>query len=288
MPEGDSIFRAARTLDRALAGKLVTRFASVFPRLNRVDEDAPIAGRSVLRVEARGKHVLLWLSDDLVLRTHMRMSGSWHLYRPGEAWQRPRDQMRILFETAEFHVVAFQVHEAEWLSEASLRRSAVAKLGPDVLGLDFDAGAAAQRVRAALDRPLCDVLLDQRVLAGIGNVYKSELLFLSRVHPLCPAGALGERAAGALVELAGRLLKSNVAPAADGGIVTYRGLRRTTGRADPGERLWVYGRAGKPCRVCGATIASALWGQHARRTYYCPSCQRLDEAARHARPHPAH
>src|ERR687895_120092 len=109
MPEGDSIFRAARTLQRALAGRAVTRFESVFPRLTRIDHDAPICGRIVERVEARGKHLLMWFSGGLVLRTHMRMHGSWHIYRPGERWQRPGHDMRVVIETADIHAVAFSV-----------------------------------------------------------------------------------------------------------------------------------------------------------------------------------
>ncbi|HEY2736203.1 MAG TPA: DNA-formamidopyrimidine glycosylase family protein [Polyangiales bacterium] len=273
MPEGDTIFRAARALHRALAGKLVTRFHSVFPRLNRIDEDQPIAGRTVEKVEARGKHLLIWFSGGLALRTHMRMSGSWHLYRPGEAWQRATSDLRIAVESADFLALAFHVHEAEWLDERTLARSAVAKLGPDVLANQFDRAVAADNLREARGRPICDALLNQRVLAGLGNVYKSELLFLTGLHPLRSAETITRVQAAKLVELAQKLMASNVGPAADGGMVTYRGLRRTTGRADPGERLWVYGRAGAPCRKCGGAISSALLGKDVRRTYWCPNCQ---------------
>jgi endonuclease-8 len=274
MPEGDTIFRTADALQRALGGKRITRFSSEFPQLNRIDQAAPIAGRTVERVESRGKHVLIWLSGDLALRTHMRMSGSWHLYRPGEAWQRPKRDLRIAVETADFHALAFHVHEAEWLTAATLRRSSIAKLGPDVLAADFDAARAAQQLRAAGGRPICAALLDQRVLSGIGNVYKSELLFLTGLHPQQPAQTLTAADSEQLVRLAVELMKSNVGVAADGGgISTYRGLRRTTGRANPSERLWVYGRAGEPCRKCGIEIASALLGEPARRTYWCPTCQ---------------
>jgi endonuclease-8 len=274
MPEGDTIFRTADALQRALGGKLITRFSSVFPQLNRVDQDAPIAGRTVERVEARGKHLLIWLTGDLALRTHMRMTGSWHLYRPGETWQRPKRDLRIAIETADFHALAFHVHEAEWLTAATLQRSALAKLGPDVLAADFDAARAAQRLRAAGARPICDALLDQRVLSGIGNVYKSELLFLTGLHPQRPAQTLTAAGAEQLVRLAVELMKSNVGVAADGGgITTFRGLRRTTARANPGERLWVYGRAGEACRKCGSEIASALLGDPVRRTYFCARCQ---------------
>jgi endonuclease-8 len=273
MPEGDSIYRAASALQRALAGSVITHFSSVFPALNRVDEDAPIAGRTLEKVEAHGKHLLMQLSGDLTLRTHMRMSGSWHIYRPGEAWQRPRSQMRIWLETEKFQAVAFVVHDAEWLTRGDMARSTVARLGPDILGAEFDQTLAAQRIRAEVGRPICDAILDQRVLAGIGNVYKSELLFLARVHPLAAADSIDEASALRITGDAHKLLRSNVGAAATGGIVTYRGLRRTTGRSDPAERLWVYGRSGKPCRECGSTIVMARLGQHARSTYFCPRCQ---------------
>src|SRR5689334_4761386 len=125
MPEGDSIFRAARTLHRALAGRTVTRFDSVFPRLTRVDTDHPLRGRTIDLVEARGKHLLIWFSGDLVLRTHMRMHGSWHIYRPGERWQRPRHDMRIVIETGGIDAIAFNVPVAEFATAATLARTPV-------------------------------------------------------------------------------------------------------------------------------------------------------------------
>jgi endonuclease-8 len=273
MPEGDTIYRAARTLDKALSGKLVTGFESVFPKLNRVHEDAPITGRTVRGVESRGKHLLLHLSGGLTLRTHMRMSGSWHIYRAGESWQRPSAQMRIAIQTADFQAVAFQVHDAEWLRERDLERSVLARLGPDVLHADFDAGAAVATLRACGHRAILDALLDQRVLAGIGNVYKSELLFLAHVHPLTPVTSLSDDTLLQLARLAQQHLRANVAEGASAGIVTYRGLRRTTDRSNPAERLWVYGRAGEPCRQCGTPIESANIGMHVRVTYHCPTCQ---------------
>jgi endonuclease VIII len=252
---------------------VVTRFESVFPKLNRVDEDQPIAGRTVTSVESRGKHLLMFLSGGLTLRTHMRMSGSWHIYRAGEAWQRARSSMRIVLETADFQAVAFTVNEAEWLEERDVTRSKVARLGPDVLASEFDPDAAVRSMLAHAAAPICDVLLDQRALAGIGNVYKSELLFLAKVHPLTPTAALTPEVLRELAVLAQQHLRANVHEAASGAITTYRGLRRTTGRSDPGERLWVYGRAGQPCRKCGTPIASSAIGRHVRKTFHCPSCQ---------------
>lgn len=266
MPEGDTIFRAARTLNKALSDQIITHFESVFPHLNRIDEDTPIAGRTLRSVEARGKHLLMHVSGGLSLRTHMRMSGSWHIYRPGESWQRPRSQMRILLETAAFQAVAFSVHEAEWLRDEQLARSRIGQLGPDLLAPDFDADAAVSRMQARAGEPICDVLLDQRALAGIGNVYKSEVLFLRGVHPLTDVRSLEPATLRELACTAQQLLKANV----DSG-----GLRRTTGRSDPSEPLWVYGRARLPCRRCGTPIVSSAVGKHVRTTYHCPRCQRL-------------
>jgi endonuclease-8 len=279
MPEGDTIFRAARALQKALGGKVVTRFESVFPKLNRVDEDEPIAGRTVTAVESRGKHLLMHLSGGLSLRTHMRMSGSWHIYRHGEAWQRARSSLRILLETGDFLAVAFLVNEAEWLDERELAHSKIARLGPDVLSAEFDVAAAVSRMQSHPAEPICDVLLDQRALAGIGNVYKSELLFLAKVNPLTKTGELAPEVLRELAVLAQQHLRANVAESAPGAITTYRGLRRTTRRGDPSERLWVYGRGDRPCRRCGTPIVGTSIGRHVRRTYHCPNCQPMPVSA---------
>ena len=178
MPEGDTIFRAARTLHRALAGKPVLRFESVFPHLTRVHDNEPITGRTVDGVRAAGKHVLMEFSGGLLLRTHMRMNGSWHIYRPGEAWQRPRRSMRIIVGTEDFVAVGFDIPVAEMIKAKDVpRHDELRKLGPDLLGEGFDAAEAGRRIRARGASEIADVLLNQRVLAGIGNVYKSEVLF---------------------------------------------------------------------------------------------------------------
>ncbi len=272
MPEGDTIFRAARTLQRALGGATLTRFETVLPRLSRVDEDAPLAGRTVEEVRAAGKHLLVRLSGGLTLRTHMRMNGSWHLYRPGERWQLPREQMRILLETADFVAVAFNVPVAELEDERHLAR-ATAALGPDLLSGDFRAEDAVANLRARPELPIGQALLTQKLVAGAGNVYKSEVLFLCRVHPEQRVAALSDEVLTRLVEKLRALMRANVADGAEGGIVTYTGLRRTTRRADPSERLWVYGRSGAPCRRCGAPISFDKQGLDARVTYWCPRCQ---------------
>jgi endonuclease-8 len=275
VPEGDTIYRAARTLDTALAGQVVTRFETGLAQLAQVDRDDPIAGRTVDKVEAAGKHLLIHLSGGLVLRTHMRMNGSWHIYRPGERWQRNPRAMRLRIDTSRWVAVAFNVYVAEFVRETDLGRHApLATLGPDLLG-DFDSARVLQSIRQQGSRPVHEVLLDQRVMAGIGNVYKSEILFLSAVHPDTRAGALSDDDWTAVMGLAKRLLKANVAESSGPGIETYRGLRRTTGRFNPADRLWVYGRGGRPCRKCGTPIRSRKDGDGARLTYWCPQCQAI-------------
>ena len=278
MPEGDTIHRAADTLRRALGGQVVTRFESVLPKLTRVDADAPVRGRTVERVEARGKHLLIWFSGDLVLRTHMRMNGSWHIYRPGERWQRPHRDMRIVIETPAMHAVAFTVPVAEFVTSHELaNHDVVAELGPDPLSDIFNAEEAIERIQANGDIEIADVLLDQTVIAGIGNVYKSEVLFGARINPFVRVAALTRDQLAEIVAAAMRFMRANVGASASGGMVTYAGMRRTTGRAEPSARLWVYGRGGQPCRRCGTPISRQKQGPYARSTYWCPRCQPVPE-----------
>jgi endonuclease-8 len=260
MPEGDTIFRAARTLHRALAGKTVVRFETRFAQLARADDDAPIAGRRILGVEARGKHCLVRFSDDLVLRTHMRMNGSWHIYRPGERWQRAPHRMRIRIEVADFVAVGFDIPVAELCSERELERDrAIAGLGPDLLGASFDVAEAVRRARSQDARAIADVLLDQRSVSGAGNVFKSETLFVCGVNPFATTRQLDDAKLAAIFETARRLLQSGAKTARD--------------------RMLVYGREGQPCRRCAAPIEMRKQGEYARSTYFCPGCQRDPVAA---------
>ncbi len=273
MPEGDTIFRAARTLGRALTGHTVVRFESALATLDAVHDQSPITGRTIDRVESAGKHLLMHFSGDLVLRTHMRMNGSWHIYRPGERWQRPRRDMRVVVATPDFEAVGFSIPVAEFIRTRDVARHAeLRRLGPDVLSEAFDAEEAGRRLRERTDMAIADALLNQRVLAGLGNVYKSEVLFMCRVSPFALVRDVEDAAIRSIVETSRRVLLANVterlAP-----MTTYTGLRRTTGRQDPRERLWVYGRARLPCRTCGIAIRVKAQGPHARLTYWCPECQ---------------
>jgi endonuclease-8 len=274
MPEGDTIFRTARTLERALGGRVVTRFETVLPALGRVDEDAPIAGRTITGVRSIGKHLLIVFSGGLVLRTHMRMSGAWHIYRVGERWRRSKTAARIVIGTDVWVGVAFNVPVAEFVTEERLQRHAVlGALGPDLLAPVFDEAEARRRLRAAESLQVADALLDQRVMAGIGNVFKSEILFVCRVDPFRTAASLSADEVAALVRTARRLLCVNVIDPRDAPFAAGGHRRRTTRLANPAAALFVYDRAGRPCRQCGSLIEHRLQQPSARWTFWCPRCQ---------------
>ena len=283
MPEGDTIFRAARTLHRALSGQLVTGFESVLPKLERVEIDSRITGRSIETVEAKGKWQLIYFSGDLILLTHMLMSGSWHIYRPGEQWKRPRSHMRVVIHTPQIDAVAFNVPIVEFHTADSLRRRRVFnETGPSVLAAEYDHTEVSRRLRSRPDLTVGEALLAQSLLAGIGNVFKSEICFACSVHPFRTVASLSIFEMSSLVATARKFLLANVTDTSADKIVTYSGLRRTTGRADREENLWVYGRRGQPCRRCGAPIESRKQGLDARTTFWCSNCQPLESsAARH-------
>ena len=261
MPEGDTIHRAARTLHAALAGRIVTKFESVFPQLVRVD----VAGRTVESVEAAGKNLLMHFSGDLHLRTHMRMNGSWHIYKPGERWRMRRSDMRIVLETDAWVAVAFNVPVAELHDSRSLaRQEDLLHLGPDFLADQFDHDEARRRIRARADSEIADVLLNQRVVAGIGNEYKSEVLFMARVSPFARVDQITDEQLDRILKTARKVMLANVAKASPARITTFR-LDRT--------KQYVYGRGGKPCLRCGTPIEYAKQGKDARGTYWCPRCQ---------------
>lgn len=251
MPEGDTIHRTAATLQRALAGKTVTRFETMLPKLARVDDQTPLKGRTIERVVASGKHLVIDFSGDLHLRTHMRMNGEWHIYRPGERWWRPRRDMRVVVETADFLAVGFNVPVAELLTGRELERALHAQ-GPDLLG-DFDVTEAVRRAREHAGEEIADVLLNQRVAAGIGNIWKSESLYARGINPFKRVADIDDAALDQLFLTARALLKQSA-----------RGER---------PRLNVYSRGGQPCRKCGTAIESRKQGLDARLTYWCPRCQ---------------
>lgn len=269
MPEGDTVFRTARTLHRALAGAQVTEFETRLPQLLSLPVRGGVSGRAITSVEARGKHILIAFGPELTLRTHLRMHGSWHLARPGERWRRPRAHMRIVIETADWLAIGFQIPEAEWLTAGSLARHVrLQALGPDPLSASFDANEVIARIASDPAALVADVLLNQRVISGVGNVFKSEVLFECRVYPFDRVGDLQPETIAALVASSARGLRSNVSEKPDS-----PDRRTMTNRLNREETLWVYRRAGKPCHRCGSPIQMRKAGLDARSTYWCPSCQ---------------
>jgi endonuclease-8 len=247
----------------ALTGRSVVRFEA-----HRSPRPWPRAGVVVTGVEARGKHLLVHFDDGWTLQTHMRMTGSWHLYRPGERWRKRAHLARAVIEVGPddgeggdrddgWVAVCFSAPVVELVREVR-----TGHLGPDLCTVDADLDEVVRRM-GALDpgTPLVDVLLDQRVCCGVGNVYKSEVPFALGLHPLTPIGSLDEGQRRSVVETASRQLRANL-----------RTATRTTMAGPPGT-LGVYGRRGEPCRRCGTSIAWARAGRHGRGTYWCPTCQ---------------
>ncbi|MDP9445129.1 MAG: DNA glycosylase [Actinomycetota bacterium] len=257
MPEGDVVWRTARRLHEALAGKVLTRSDLRVPRYATAD----LAGRTVHEVTARGKHLLHRIGDGpdaVTLHTHLRMEGAWHVYRPGSPWRRPGHQVRAVLHTAPWVAVGFSLGVTEVLRREDEER-ALGHLGPDLLGADWDLDEALRRLRADPGREIGEALLDQRNLAGIGNLYKAEVCFIQGVHPATPLVAVPDLER--LVRRAKALLEAN----------RQRAGQTTTGDTRPGRRVWVYGRAGQPCLRCGTAVAGA--DESDRVTYWCPRCQ---------------
>lgn len=281
MPEGDTIFRAARSLGRALVGKPLTGFRSTYPKLTRFHDDTPLTGQFVDRVESRGKWLLIHFSGGATLSTHMLMNGSWHIYRHGERWQQPPSNMRIVLENADYIAVGFKVPVAEMHTAQSLARDRrIPGSSVDVLSADFDADEAERRLLAHGGEEVGDVLLHQDVLAGVGNVFKSEICFVSGVHPFAKVAALAPDQVKALITAARKLLAANVREDSGNTIATYSGRkRRTTYPSDPAASLWVYGRSGEPCRRCGNPVRRRLQGPDARVTFWCAACQPMPDGA---------
>lgn len=259
MPEGDTVWLAAKRMREALAGEVLTRSDLRVPRLATVD----LTGRSVLDVVPRGKHMLTRLDGGLTLHTHFEMDGIWRIFATGARWSGgPAHEIRIVLATARRTAVGYRIPVIE-IIETSREPDVVGHLGPDLLADDFDAEEAVRRLVADPGVGVGDALLDQRNLAGIGNVYKSEVLFLSGIDPWTPVGEVTNLTK--VVGLARRMLDAN----------KERGQRVTTGVRRSGEQTWVYGRGGAPCRRCGTTIKRKMQGAPGKErvTYWCEACQ---------------
>jgi endonuclease VIII len=274
MPEGNTIFRAARALNAALAGQRVRNFETALPKLARVDYDSGLKGRTIEKVEARGKWMVIHFSGDLILLTHMLMSGSWHIYKPDEPWKRRRIHRRIVINTDKYVAVAFNVPIAEFHTAASLQRQPrLRKLGPSVLAENFDEVGILRNLRMHSKVEVGAALLNQSVLSGIGNVFKSEACFGCGVNPFRLIETLTMQEMACLATTARKFMLANVTHTSTDKTFTRSALRGTTGRTRLEDRLWVYGRRGQPCHRCGGAIQSRKQNPDARSTYWCPQCQ---------------
>jgi endonuclease VIII len=269
VPEGDTLFRTAAGLRPYLVGRTVTAARTGGP--GAVPQVARIVGREITSVESLGKNLLIRFDNDLELRTHLRMNGSWHRYRPGERWRRPAGRARLVIEVPGAVAVCFDAPVVELLEvRAEALHPSLGGLGPDLLAPEFDADEAIRRLRDPSRAGLAigEALLDQHALAGIGNIWKNETLWTERVSPFAPVGSLDDETLARLVGTARRLLRASAG-------ITTTGVRGpTTGRRSESGPRSVYGRTGRPCLRCGTPIVSTQQGTEIpRTTYWCPSCQ---------------
>jgi endonuclease-8 len=278
MPEGDTVWLAAQRMNTALAGATLTKGELRVPQLATVD----LAGATVTEVVPRGKHMLTRLADGRTLRTHYRMDGSWHIYRKGTPWKGgPAHSIRAVLATDQWDCVGYRLHDMA-IVPTSAEDELVGHLGPDVLGPDWDLDEALRRLRAHPDEQIGVAVLDQRNLAGIGNLYKVESLFMTRTHPWARVADVPDLPG--LVTRARTLMLAN----------RDHPEQSTTGSTRRGEDHWVFGRKGRPCRRCRTAILLGDQGPDTqeRVTYWCPTCQAahspIDPLARTGEPgHPA-
>jgi endonuclease VIII len=268
------VWLAAQRMNTALAGATLTRGEFRLPQLAVLD----LTGATVREVVPRGKHLLIRLADERTVRTHFRMDGSWHIYRRGTKWRGgPAYDVRVVLATDEWECVGYRLHDVEIVPTADENRL-VGHLGPDVLGPGWDLDEALRRLGEHPDEQIGVALVDQRNLAGVGNLYKVESLFLLGVHPWARAGDVDKLSE--LVERARSLMRANL----------HHPQQTTTGDPRRGRDHWVFGRQGKPCRRCGTAILMGEQGPatQERVTWWCPRCQAatspIDPTARTGEP----
>ena len=269
MPEGDTLYRTAAGLRPYLVGRTVTAARAAGP--GAVPQLHRIIGQQIGAVESLGKNLLIRFDNGLELRTHLRMNGTWHRYRPGEPWRRPPGRARLVLEVPGAVAVCFDAPVVELLEQrVEAIHPPLGGLGPDLLDPEFDADEVLRRFRdpGRAGLAVAEALVDQRVMAGLGNVYKSEVAWIERMSPFAPLGELDETTLRRLIATARRLLVANAS--------SRRGPERVTTTGDPAAPgpLYVYRRTGRPCRRCQAPIESTRQGTDLpRSTYWCPTCQ---------------
>jgi endonuclease-8 len=292
MPEGDTIFRTAESLKKALLGRILTGFDTSLESIKEIASYNPVVGRSLHAIQPIGKHLLMvfrqpsipengilrepveppsgleleLIRGDVVLHTHMRMTGSWHIYRPHEAWRKPASFARVVLRTDAYVAPCFSAPVVELLTaRETIRHPMITSRGPDAITQDFDFDTAFQTMRRHADVPIGVALMNQRIMAGVGNVFKSEVMYIRRVNPFALVGAFDDESLMSLIQECYKLLRLN----------RNRTIRQTRFALDSKARLWVYGRSGEQCYTCGTSIKMRRQGLDGRSTYYCPNCQNV-------------
>ena len=259
MPEGDTIHRTAARLRQVLPGRTI---GAARGREWLLDAGS-LAGATVADVEARGKHLLMRLDDGRVIHGHCGMTGSWHVYLPAEPWTKPAKRAALVLETSDAVIVFFSPKTLELLTATAARRHPqLSRLGPDLLAVDVDLAGVRGRFRRHNRTAIGEAVMNQTICCGIGNIYKSELLFLQNLDPFAQVATVDDERLLDLLELGRELMQFNL-----------QGAQRTTRAEGDGGRLWVYGRARQPCYLCGDTIQISRQGDAGRTTYWCPTCQ---------------
>jgi endonuclease-8 len=277
MPEGDTLARIAIALRPYLAGRVVTAARARLPG----PQVSRIVGQKIEAVDAAGKNLLIKFDGGLELRTHLGLHGSWHRYRPGETWRRPPSRAALVIEVPGAVAVCFDAPVVELFERrAEVVHPVISMLGPDLVAPNYDQAEAVRRLRdpARGQMPIGEAILDQRAVAGVGNVFKSEVLFIEKVDPFVPVGTLDEATLERVLTTARELLQANSRSDAPAGRTTT--IDTKTGKRLAPSRLWVYDRAGRPCHRCGTPILEESQGSELpRTTYFCPSCQASVTAA---------
>jgi endonuclease-8 len=273
MPEGDTVWRTAHRLDQALSGRPLVESDFRVPRWAHLD----LVGEVVAETVSRGKHILTRLPE-VTVHTHLKMDGSWHVYRPTSKWRMPARQARLVLGNADWRAVGFLLGAVDVVARAD-EHTLIGHLGPDILAADWSADVACARLLREPRRPIAEALLDQRNLAGVGNIYATEACFVTGLHPSTPTGEVSDLPR--LLERARQMMTSNL----------ERPEQTTTGDRRRGREHWVYGRGGQPCRRCGTAVEYGRlpWDEDRRRredptsdpepdrarmAFWCPSCQR--------------
>jgi len=262
MPEGDTLHRVASQIRTQICGQR-TETTRARPELTRASE---LSGQVLEQAEARGKHLLLQFDNGLCIHSHLGMTGSWHIYPRGERWRKPSQRAAIALRFRSHDLVCFSPKLIELQSSARVRgHSMLARLGPDLLAESFDADQAIARLRTHKHLPIGEALMHQGLVAGVGNVYKSEILFINRLNPFAPVAAMDDAILRQCLRSSRHYLRRNL-----------EGLRRKFRGSTLGDRLWVYRRRGMPCLECAQIVAMRRQGEAARSTYFCPDCQQVD------------